>query len=357
MACRVDRRSFLNNAVLAGAALGIRGQEERQLLAMLENPTDASELKTQSGDSATPVGQIGNLTISRIIAGGNIISGWCHQRDLLYVSTLAGKYLTQEKQFDTMELMEEQGINAISPDPSQLEFINKYKDERGGKIQTIVGVRQDWANFDKPFWSSENTGNDDMGFKEWIDKSIDLGATTLYTQGGYTERVLRSGDPKNIEIIAKAIQYIREKGLQAGLGCHDVKVIETADANGIIPDYYFKTFHHDNYWSAHPRDDREPWSVDSVRYVDHNKFHDNIFDLFPDKTQEIMAKKKQPWIAFKTLAAGAIRPDSAFEFCFKNGVDFISVGMFDFQVVEDVIVAKKVLAMDAVKNRSRAWRA
>ena len=31
---------------------------------------------------------------------------------------------------------------------------------------------------------------------------------------------------------------------------------------------------------------REHWSVDSTRYVDHNKFHDNIYDLFPEKTKE-----------------------------------------------------------------------
>lgn len=358
MVCRVDRRSFLGQTVMAGAALGIRGPEEKQLLAMLENPSDPKETAGTASNTSMPVGKIGDLTISRLIAGGNIISGWCHQRDLLYVSTLAGHYLTQEKQFDTMELMEEQGINTISPDPSQLDFINKYKDERGGKIQTIVGVRQDWSNFEKPFWSTADdpTGKeDDLGLKEWIDQSIDNGATTLYTQGGYTEHVMKNGDPKNIEIIAKAIQYIQEQGIPAGLGCHDIKVIEMADEHGIQPDYYFKTFHHDRYWSAHPREQREHWSVDSTRYVDHNKFHDNIWDLFPDKTQELMAGKKQPWIAFKTLAAGAIRPEDAFEFCFKNGADFLSVGMFDFQVLEDKIVANKVLAKAEVQRRKRPW--
>jgi hypothetical protein len=122
-----------------------------------------------------------------------------------------------------------------------------------------------------------------------------------------------------------------------------------------VPDFYFKTFHHDNYWSAHPREAREPWSVDSTRYVDHNKFHDNIYDLFPERTREIMAGKRQPWIAFKTLAAGAIHPKSAFEFCFKGGADFIAVGMFDFQVVEDTLIAKSVLEREDVRKRERGW--
>ncbi len=141
----------------------------------------------------------------------------------------------------------------------------------------------------------------------------------------------------------------------AALGVRRVKVIEIADAYGSEPDYYFKTFHHDRYWSAHAREQREHGSVDAGRNLDHNKFHDNMFDLFPDKTAALMAKNNRPWIAFKTLAAGAIHPSSAFEFCFKNGADFLAVGMFDFQVAEDAILAQKILAQDTVQQRSRPW--
>jgi len=348
MACKVDRRSFLKKSgIAATAAAVLRGPEEQQLMAMLQNPTEANELRRQSDE--LPMGQIGDLKISRLIAGGNIISGWCHQRDLLYVSTLASHYLTEAKQFDTLELIEEQGINTCSPDPSQLDFIKKYKRERGGEIQTIVGVRQDWEDFGAPFWGGNG------GLKEWIDKSADDGSTTMYTQGGYTEHVLKTGKPENIEVIAQAIEYIKEQGMPAGLGAHDIKVIEVADANGILPDYYFKTFHNDTYWSAHPLEQREPWSVDSTKFLDHDKFHDNMFDLFPSKTRELMAKKTQPWIAFKTLAAGAIEPEAAFKFCFENGADFVTVGMFDFQVLEDKLIAQQTLALDTVRNRSRPW--
>ena len=348
MACRIDRRSFLRGSAAAGAAmLAVRGPEEARLLAALENPTEPEALRERAGEGGRlPTGKLGKLTVSRLIAGGNIISGWCHQRDLLYVSTLAGQYLTEEKQFDTLEMMEEYGINTCSPDPSQMEFINKYKQERGGRIQTVVGVHEDWAHFDDPSWDR---------LKECIDQSIDDGATTLYTQGGYTEHALKTGKPANLEIIGRAVEYIRQQGCPAGIGCHDILVIEACDQAGIVPDYYFKTMHHDRYWSAHPRANRKHWSVDAGYSEDHDEYHDNMYDLFPEKTVALMAGRKQPWIAFKTLAAGAIHPKSAFEYCFGNGADFIAVGMFDFQVVEDTLIAKEVLARESVKNRARAW--
>jgi len=35
-----------------------------------------------------PAGKIGNVTISRLICGGNLVSGYAHSRDLIYVSPL-----------------------------------------------------------------------------------------------------------------------------------------------------------------------------------------------------------------------------------------------------------------------------
>ena len=85
-----------------------------------------------------PQGWLGKLKISRIISGGNIISGWCHQRDLLYVRRLAEAYLVPQKQHDTLQLLEETGVNTIMIDMDQLGIIQEYKKKRGGAIQTIV---------------------------------------------------------------------------------------------------------------------------------------------------------------------------------------------------------------------------
>jgi hypothetical protein len=53
------------------------------------------------------------------------------------------------------------------------------------------------------------------------------------------------------------------------------------------------------------------------------------------------------------LAAGAIDPKNGFKWAFENGADFICVGMFDFQVVNDVNITIDVL--NDLPNRQRKW--
>ena len=84
-------------------------------------------------------------------------------------------------------------------------------------------------------------------------------------------------------------------------------------------------------------------------------WYDNMWCINPEETVAFMQTVKKPWIAYKVLAAGAIHPRDGFKFAFENGADFLCVGMFDFQVVEDVLIAKKTLAGNL--NRRRPWMA
>lgn len=44
-----------------------------------------------------------------------------------------------------------------------------------------------------------------------------------------------------------------------------------------------------------------------------------------------------------TLAAGAIHPEVGYPYAFKRGADFSCVGLYDFQVVEDVNLVLDIL--------------
>ena len=43
------------------------------------------------------MGKIGGKDMSRLILGGNLLSGWAHSRDLIYVSQLVKAYHNKDR--------------------------------------------------------------------------------------------------------------------------------------------------------------------------------------------------------------------------------------------------------------------
>lgn len=280
-----------------------------------------------------PEGRLGDITLSRMLIGSNQINGYAHARDLRYANTLFKAYHTDEKVIETLHLAEAAGITASFMTNQSYPVFNRYLKEHNGKMKSIC----------QTYLKAEDFLGD-------IDRAVDSGANALYIQGGEADRYVREG---KITELGKALEHIKKKGYMAGVGAHALTVIKTCENENLPADFYVKTFHHDKYWSAHPVAQRVEFSVDTKRSDDHNQIHDNMFDLFPDQTRDFMKNIKKPWIAFKVLAGGAILPADGFRYAFENGADFICVGMFDFQVVDDVNTAIKVLA--DLKNRERRW--
>ena len=307
------RRKFLASlaagAPLAGLAVAASA-EEKQLNAKLaadkkakvDTVSSASKkfnwttLKERKGKS--PNGIIGDVLLSRIIMGGNLIGGWAHARDLIYVSKLVKAYHTRIKIFETLRLGEACGVNAIIINPVMFDIMKDYWKNGGGKKMQFIS---DCASGE---------------LLTQIKKSIDAGASSCYIQGGIADNMVKSGQ---FDRIGKALELIRKSGQPAGIGGHKLATIEACVDKGLIPDYWMKTLHQHSYWSARPKQQ-----------------HDNIWCEKPKETIEYMEKRPEPWIAFKVLAAGALRPKTAFKYAFESGADFICVGMYDFQVVEDV---------------------
>jgi len=291
-------------------------------------------------------GKIGKHEISRMIAGGNLIGGWAHSRDLIYVSTLFKAYNTEQKVYETLMLAEQAGINTINIGFPSNPLLDKYKKMTGSKIKVISQVH---PNLDNSKLSQVGLNTNKKLYFENIDKAIDFGVDILQVQGNWCDWLVRDN---KLEVIHEMLEHIRQQGYTAGLGAHSVESLIACADQGIIPDYYMKTMHHDQYWSAHPRENRFPFEVDGKEYLDHNRFHNNMFCLFPERTIDFVSKAKVPIMGFKVLAAGAIEPQDGFQWAFNNGADFICVGMFDFQVVSNVNIA-----IDCLKktNRTREW--
>jgi uncharacterized membrane protein YphA (DoxX/SURF4 family) len=282
-----------------------------------------------------PKGRIGDLEMSRLILGCNLIGGWAHARDLIYVSNLFKAYNTRDKVFETVWLAEQAGLDTMNVVSMQMPLIEEYKRVTGGRIKTVAQIM----------------GNAET-LREDIDRCIDAGVTTMYIQGAAGDRLVQG---QRVDRLNELVEYMQRQGYQAGIGAHSIVTIQACEQAGLTPDYYVKTCHHDQYWSAHPRENRVEFSVDRERYLDHNMFHDNIFDLFPEQTVEVMHNVQKPWVAFKVLAGGALTPEDGFRYAFEAGADFLCVGMFDFQIVQDTNITIETLA--TLDGRQRAWYA
>jgi hypothetical protein len=278
-------------------------------------------------EKAMPVGKIGNVTISRLIIGGNQFSGWSHSRDLKYLRDLFKAYATEKNILATLRLAEENGVNTIVTSGSP--YLQKYWKDWGGQIQWIAQVHP----------KTDDVTSD-------IQRAIDGGAIGAYVQGGVGDSFVKGG---RVDLLGKAVEFIKSNHVLAGIGGHSIEVPKAVEKAGIAPDFYMKTLHSDKYWSATPKEQRVEFNVDSNGPQD----HDNIWCLAPQKEIEFMQTVKRPWIAFKVLAAGAIHPRDGFKFAFDNGADFACVGMFDFQIRENAIIAKDVVS--GAQNRPRPW--
>ncbi|MDO4586264.1 MAG: hypothetical protein Q4C95_03100 [Planctomycetia bacterium] len=340
---RTDRRTALKQIlglpVLGGLGYCASGLmlEEQTLLSQESSPdstkvsqeTDA-QVDGVSGATRTswempkletlkepiPKAKIGDLEVSRVILGGNLMGGWAHSRDLIYVSELVKQYHTKEKVFQTFQLAEKCGINTFMGNPVMNQMLEEYWRWTDGKMQFI-----------------SDCGAGGKSMPDNVKLAIDFGCDACYIHGGICDSLVANKDFKTIE---ECLRIMTDNGLPTGIGAHSQATVQGIVDAGLVPDFWMKTFHHKNYWSAQQN---EAYSCFSV------------FCPEPDETREFMQNRDEPWIAFKIFAAGAIPPNEGFRFAFEGGADFVCVGMYDFQIVDDINLCVDILKSPLNRKR------
>jgi hypothetical protein len=302
---KIGRRELLRNSLgLSGALLGGISYEDKALLAQLVDRSEYGKIKEPV--KGLPRGKFGKYEVSRLIIGGNLISGSAHAGELLYQSALMTHYFDTEKILETWALAEQNGINTtlMRADPHIFEHYRKFTRERGGKLQWIAQTAPEQGD------PVENA-----------KRACDHGAIGAYHHGGRSDQLVKEG---KVEEIGRAVEGIRKAGLMAGIGAHLVPTVQACVQAKIDPDFYMVTVNQVGYYCSPPAE-----------------------------VEQMMSTIHKPWIGFKTLGAGRGVPPEGFHHAFQRGADFIVVGMFDWQVRDDVAHVQEMLAKGI--DRDRPW--
>lgn len=330
MSTLITRRSFVRQAAFssATAALASRSGQAAES-APPPAPAPAGGRPAPNSLATLPKAKIGKLEVSRIILGGNLLTHFTHSRDLKYVYTLAAKYNTDDKIFETLALAEAHGINTLSMHNPEhpMSVLRRYRKEQGGKIQWIICP----------------TAPVEPGLEKYrahVEALLADGCEAIYLWGVHADSLVAQG---KIDLLAQAVELPKKLGVPSGVGGHALDVVKACEEHGVPADFYIKTFHHHTYPTG-PRPDevKEPYNEFPGYWCSH-----------PRETADFMKSVKKPWIAFKTMAAGAIPPKNAFRFAFQNGADIVLAGMFDFEIAEDVKLANEVIGNTS--RRDRPW--
>ncbi|MGO8813048.1 MAG: hypothetical protein ACLQVG_00060 [Terriglobia bacterium] len=302
---KCSRRDLLRNSLGASAALvGGISYERQALEAHMAGP--AQEATVKEPVKGLQRGKFGKYEVSRLIIGGDPVSGIAHAGELVYQADFMKQYFNTAKILETLTLAEQNGINTLlmRADDRIISHYNMHKKERGGTLQWIAT-------------SAPERGSPVENAK----RARDNGAIAVYLHGGVADGLVKAG---KVDEIGEIVEGFKKVGIMAGIGAHQLDTARATVQAKIDPDFYMVTINRVNYYCS------EAAEV-------------GIF----------MRSIKKPWIAFKVLGAGRVKPEEGFRLVFEHGGDFLAVGMFDWQIRDDVAHVKEMLANGI--NRDRVW--
>lgn len=224
--------------------------------------------------AAPPVVKLGPHTVSRLIVGGNPISGNSHVSAALSREML--DYFTAANAKRLLADCERAGINTWQSrgDRHIMRLLHEYRLE-GGNIQWIAQTASEHADIARN-----------------IRDIASYRPIGIYHHGTATDRFWAAG---KIEQARELLKVIRDTGVLAGLGTHIPEVVDYAESKGWDLDFYMTSL----YNLSRPRAEAEQLAGGNPE-ADH--FH------HPDR-EEMLRRVRQaskPCLIFKVYGASRL---------------------------------------------------
>ncbi len=258
--------------------------------------------------------------VSRLICGGNPVSGFSHVSSELDREMV--EFYTMPAILALWDECWRRGINTVQSRGDRHQM-RAYLEHRlgGGKLYWIAQTASELSNI--------RANIAEIGRYKPI---------AIYHHGTHTDNSWHSG---TIDSVHDFVQAIHDQGLPAGIGTHIPQVVEYVEEKGWQTDFYMCCFYNlARGYKAAPATDQDAYAKDRFPPDD------------PVSMTAVIRSVSKPCIAFKVLAAGrnctthhTIR--EAFRFAFENikPFDIVNVGMFQKyknQVEENTRIAREL---------------
>lgn len=299
----ITRRAFVANcggaAVLAAAGLGVSGAGASQL------PEPAPLL---------PTIQLGEHSVTRLLAGYNPIGGWSHST--LDMSRAMLEYFTAERTAEFLLRCEAAGINTWQYDRTDKTAEAIRLAREAGCAMKLVCLHADPST---------------------LDVVMTEQPIAIAHHGGVTDSLFREG---KAGVVHDFVKRVHDHGVLAGVSAHSPANIRRMADEGWENDFFMACF----YYLTRPREE-----------VTSKLGTAPVGELFlesdPDDMAAVVRAVDKPCLVFKILAAGQLcwspaSVEAAFQAAFARikPTDAVIVGMFPRyadQIAEDASYARK----------------
>lgn len=253
-----------------------------------------------------PTIRIKGLTVSRLVLGGNPITGFSHGGPDRTEAML--DYFTTANVKKLLRRCEECGVNTafLRADNHIIRLLREYWNE-GGTIQ----------------WFAQTVPGTDPIVS--IDKAKRFGASAVYLHGGTIDGQFERGEHDDVR---RQLEHVKELGLPAGCASHVPANVLEIERRGWEPDFCMVCLYNISGYKGRL----------GVEQDEKFRHEDRAAAL------EAIGRIERPCFAYKILAAGRRDPREAFREVLSRikPTDGITVGMFPPDAKSGDIVAENV---------------